>query len=85
MAKVLSIIFASIILIAIIIGGVVIYQWQQFIAQPLVTKTQVFELAPGTSVKKLVRELSEQGIVKHPFYFEWLVRLRGDGRRLQAG
>lgn len=85
MTKIISILLAAIVVVALVIAGIVIYQWQQFMQQPLVTHAQVFELTPGANVKKLSHDLTQQGIIDRPRFFEWLVRVRGETKKLKAG
>ncbi len=45
----------------------------------------LLKIMPGRSVRGIANDLAEQGLLKHPYYFEWLVRRSGSATRLQAG
>ncbi|MBW1739953.1 MAG: endolytic transglycosylase MltG [Deltaproteobacteria bacterium] len=47
--------------------------------------TIVVWIKPGQGFSETVTQLQKVGLVRHPTKFRWLVRLRGDDRRIQAG
>lgn len=75
------------ILLASAAAGWLVIDYQTF------TKTQLsvpaegvlLKIMPGRSVRGIANDLAEQGLLKHPYYFEWLVRRSGSATRLQAG
>lgn len=45
----------------------------------------MLEVMPGRSVRGIANDLANQGLLKNPYYFEWMVRRSGSASRLQAG
>jgi len=45
----------------------------------------LFEVAPGTPLARVTRDLAERGVLGSPKLLEWFGRLRGDATRLHAG
>lgn len=61
--------------------------WMHFLHTSVVLDDRGFKynLRVGTSVKLLVMDLREKQIIKHPFLFTLLIRLRGDAHAFKAG
>lgn len=45
----------------------------------------ILDIQRGTSLRGLARQLTEQGVLPHPYYFIALAYLQGDQRRIKAG
>jgi len=81
----------KIILIALIIIGAVLLagylQFKQFIESPLIIQQDQarINVTSGSSLKRIARQLAEQGLITQPRLFEWYVRLQGNANRIQAG
>ena len=69
------------------VSGAVAVDFAGFLRRPLALPAggAVLELAPGTSLARLARDLAARGWLDRPRYLALLGRLRGDTRRLQAG
>lgn len=63
-------------------------QWLCFLITPIIhphNSAIDITVVKGSSVKSLAKQLYKQKIIKHPFLFEILVRIRGDSHKLQSG
>jgi UPF0755 protein len=82
--KVISFLFASVLTAFLLMG---FYCWS-FLHTPLVAKSEKpvdIIFAQGMSARGLADGLKEQKLMKHPLLFTLFVRLKGEGRHLQAG
>jgi UPF0755 protein len=70
--------------IGLIAGGVYVHRW---LHQPLTGPSEPlpYELARGTSMRALARDLAALGIVDRPRTWELWARYTGDASRLRAG
>ncbi len=68
-------------------GGWLGMELQHFVKTPLNVEDSSTNIIvpPGTNVKQLSQNLSQQGVIEQPIFFEWLARWRGSARKLQAG
>jgi len=75
------------ILLGFLAGFIFLGAWISFLLTPLVTEPAGirYQLRPGTSLKTLSANLQDQGLVRHPVFFNLLVRLRGSTHELKAG
>lgn len=54
-------------------------------AAPPPQPDRVVYFPPGTTASAVTQTLAEEGLIRHPFLFRWLARLRGLDRSLRAG
>lgn len=75
------------ILLASFIGGWVVMDYKQFVADPLPIAAQGYRhvIPPGTSLKRFADELYQDGVVSHPLYLRWLARFTGKAQSIKAG
>jgi len=61
--------------------------YQQFLEQPLPLPAEgvVYQVQPGTNLKRLARELSEQGLLDHPDFLSWYARYTDQANKIKAG
>ncbi|TCT20818.1 endolytic transglycosylase MltG [Thiobaca trueperi] len=80
------ILFLALLLIASIGVGAG-FDYHRFVTTPVAISGDrtTLDIARGTSLHALARQMTEQGILKHPYYFMALTRLQGDQARIQAG
>ncbi len=78
--------FLTLCLLAMIGLGVAV-DYRRFLTTPLAIAGDrtTLDIARGTSLHALAHQMTEQGILKHPYYFMALTRLQGDQARIQAG
>lgn len=71
---------------SLLVGGLWL-DYRAFVAQPLQLPEQstVVDVPRGTSLRGLARSLTDQGILKHPYYFIALAYRQGDQGRIKAG
>jgi UPF0755 protein len=83
----LSIIIACAVIFFAALGGLFTKAWHNFLETPLVTSMQGFQYKVhiGSSYKIVSSELHQQHILKYPFMFNLLFRIRGDTHHLKAG
>jgi UPF0755 protein len=81
-----TLIIAIVILLAVA-GGLFTHAWQNFLKTPLVTAVQglQYQVHFGSSYKNVSTELHQEHILKYPFMFNLLFRIRGDTHHLKAG
>ncbi|RMD67810.1 MAG: aminodeoxychorismate lyase, partial [Gammaproteobacteria bacterium] len=67
--------------------GWLLMDLQSFMDRPLPLPEEgvVYDLAPGTSLKALARDLHARGIIEKPFYLVLVGRWQGKAGRLKAG
>lgn len=66
----------------LILLGVFLY----VLAPPLYAMRNAFvSVREGATLRDIARDLEEARVVAHPLVFEWIVRLRGDAKAVQAG
>lgn len=75
------------VLTASLIGGWYLWDFRAFSNAPLNVGPEgvVLEVAPGTTLRGLARELSELELLDNPRYFVWLGRLERVAARIRAG
>ncbi|MDX1901940.1 MAG: endolytic transglycosylase MltG [Gammaproteobacteria bacterium] len=73
--------------IVLIVSFCMISAWVQFLHRPLVVRDEGFryEVREGTSIHAVVHDLYLLDIIKHPYFFNLLIWLRGDRHNLKAG
>lgn len=78
-----SIIAAAILIIVIGIMGA----WVKFLYTPLVTDDQgmKYTVREGMSTRAVIDDLYVLNVVKHPWFFKLLVRMKGVAHQLKAG
>jgi UPF0755 protein len=77
-------------LILLGVGSVAVWQWYEydtFKSAPLALPSEgvIFNLKPGTSMKKVAFELEESSIISNALYFRTMARLSGQAAKVQAG
>ena len=78
--------FGVLVLIASLAGGWFWIGLRTFAEAPVGNEeTVILEVPPGITPPRLAAHLAAEGVIDHPGYFLWLLRLRGADRRLQAG
>lgn len=77
----------TLILLAGLAAAALWYHYQQFLQTPLNLsgKGITLEVQRGTNLKKLSRELAEQGVLSQPDYFYWYGRQRQQAHLIRAG
>ena len=78
----------AVLLLAVLLGGAVLgWDFRSFLRTPLSVPESghVFELKPGTALRKLALDLETSGVVSNAFYLQLLARWKGQASRLQAG
>ncbi len=76
------------IVVAGLVGGYYVYsQYTSYLQQPiqLVEQSQSYEVKKGSSVRRVAKELDEQGIMKPAMYFLALTKLNKQTSKLKAG
>jgi len=57
-----------------------------FLNQPMLNAdTVTYELAPGSSVSSMAKQLKQKGLIKRHYYISLWARLSGQARKLKAG
>ena len=76
-----------VILLTSAVAGWLVIDYRAFTQTQLSVPAEgmLLTIMPGRSVRGIANDLADQGLVKHPYYFEWLVRRSGSATRLQAG
>jgi len=76
-----------VILLASAAAGWLVIDYQAFTKTQLAVPAEglLLKIMPGRSVRGIANDLADQGLLKNPYYFEWLVRRSGSTTRLQAG
>ena len=71
----------------VVFAIVVTSRWLTIVNSPLaIHKTPTeFIIKPGTHTTQLAANLVGQGIITHPNYFIWMLRLQGHTRSIKAG
>lgn len=80
--------FAGLVLLLLsAVAGWIMIDYQTFTRTQLVVPAEglLLKIAPGRSVRGIANDLAGQGLIEHPYYFEWLARRSGNATRLQAG
>jgi UPF0755 protein len=81
----------SIVIIAVVLvmafAGWFAEVWREFLNTPLVTSIQgyQYQVRSGSSFKNVSSELHQRHILKYPFMFNLLFRVRGETHNLKAG
>src|SRR5688500_612274 len=75
--------FVRLFLFSFVLSGIIFL----LLLIPIVHKQEGkrYQLSSGTTLKNFSMSLHQQGIVKHPYLFMALVKLRGDMPKLKAG
>ncbi|HEX2139167.1 MAG TPA: endolytic transglycosylase MltG [Woeseiaceae bacterium] len=72
----------------IVIAGLV-FAWQVFrfldTPVPVPEEGLTFEIRPGMPFAAVSRSLEEAGVIKHPQWFTWYARVKGEGSSIHAG
>ena len=77
----------ALLLILVLVGAWLWQQYLQFRTTPLALPDSglVIELPPGSSLRGLAQDLTQQGILPHPYWLRLLGRHSGLAVRIQAG
>lgn len=77
----------TILLSLLVVGVAIAGFWLKFLYTPIVNDVKGFQyrVQAGASIKSVINDLREKDIIKHPIFFNTLVRLRGDSQELKAG
>lgn len=75
------------VLLASFVGGWLLMDYRQFIANPLPISEPGYHyvIAPGTSLKRFADDLHRAGILPHPLYLRWLARWEDKSQSIQTG
>jgi len=75
------------VILASFAGGWLLLDYRAFLRTPLDVGDEgaILEVAPGTSLRTLARDMAERGWLEHPIYLAVLARWRGDAHQIQAG
>ena len=75
------------ILLGSLIGGWVVMDYRQFVANPLPITESGYRhvIAPGTGLKHFADELYRAGVMPHPLYLRWMARFAGKSQSIKAG
>lgn len=81
-----KIVWVVLLVVSVIVLAGYLYV-QRFLNTPLQVSqaAQQITIVPGSSLKAISRQLTEQGIISQPKLFEWYARLQGNAARIQAG
>lgn len=72
--------------IALIVAGVVGYQFYSFKNTPMsVDDEQIVVVAPGASLGQVARTMASQGLIQHPQYLSAWGRIEGSASRIHVG
>ena len=72
-------------LVVSLMGGSVLTTYTQFVAEgPLEVQTETL-VEPGNSLRKIARQLAQEGIIASPSIFELGVRASGQSNKIKAG
>ncbi|WP_018952436.1 endolytic transglycosylase MltG [Thioalkalivibrio sulfidiphilus] len=62
------------------------YDYLRFMDEPLaLSETQVYEVPPGASVRRVARDLHEAGWLERPAYWEFHARVEAESATIRAG
>jgi len=62
------------------------YDYLRFMDEPLaLDETQVYEVPPGSSVRRVARDLHEAGWLERPAYWEFHARVEAESATIRAG
>jgi UPF0755 protein len=75
----------GLLLITLVFGSFAVWA-QRVVAAPLpLTAPRLLDVAPGATLRSVLTELAEEGLVSAPRVLEYLGRLTGRAARIQAG
>ncbi len=80
-------VLTSLILAVILIAGLAILHVNNVIGSPLAVSGDsiLFEIAPGSALTTIAKELSEEKILQSPRIFRWYAQLKGYASSIRAG
>jgi UPF0755 protein len=75
------------LVVASLVFAWLVFEYRAFTDTPLELPASGFtiEIAPGSSLRTVARELRRQGLLEHPRFFAWLGRQTGFASRIHAG
>lgn len=75
------------VLAASFAGGWLLMEYRLFVNNPMAVESEgaVVLVEPGTSLAGLAQGLEQDGFIRHPRFFVWMARLRGQATAIQAG
>ncbi|MBK1690802.1 endolytic transglycosylase MltG [Ectothiorhodospira mobilis] len=74
------------LLVVLILGGGVLWDYQRFLDAPIATHTeQTFRVPQGASLRAVGDRLAQRGLIERPLYWEILGRRSGQAGALRAG
>lgn len=70
--------------------GMLAWQWQQFVSQPIacsasVSASQVVEIKPGATAGKVAQTLHQAGLLDSPKWFVWYLRYHDKHAQIKTG
>lgn len=71
------------VLIAIVVA--IFFTLKIATTRPPLYEEVLFSVEPGTGVKTISHNLTQEGFIESPSYFNWYIWLKGWGAKLQAG
>lgn len=78
--------FIPILLVGVIVGGGMLWDYVHFLDAPIATATeQTFRVPQGASLRGVGDRLAQQGLIDRPLYWEILGRRSGQTGALRAG
>ena len=75
-------------LVLVGVGLLATYNYKQFMTTPLninTGETIRLDVSSGRSIKSIAVELKDKGVIDQPSWLEWVARINGQARRIQAG
>lgn len=78
---------AVLVAVAVIVFATLAWQLQRFLHTPVEVDgaSIAFEIAPGSSLTAITRQLADKGIISKPDLFRFYARLTGEAGKVQAG
>ena len=73
------------IVVLVLVGGMVTWAGQKFVAEGPMETAQFFEIASGSSLQTISRNLGEQGVVQSPAMFRMGAKYREKAEDFKYG
>ncbi|MCK4743806.1 MAG: endolytic transglycosylase MltG [Sulfuriflexus sp.] len=76
------------LLVFVGVSLLVAYNYKQFMTTPFsisADETIRLDVGSGRSIKSIAAELKDKGVIAQSFWLEWVARINGQARRIQAG
>lgn len=80
-------ILASLLVVVSISAGLLVYQVNQFLSQPISSSNavQIIEIKPGASANRVVNQLKQAGLLESPKWFVWYLRYHNKHGLIKTG